>query len=83
MNPRQNARPLPRRTQRERRELSHHRMLDAALTLNPRDALALYGRGLARRLIGDQSAGERDIAAATLLRPTIAEDIAEYGFAAP
>jgi AcrR family transcriptional regulator len=33
MNPRPNARPLPRRTQRERRELSHHRMLDAALTL--------------------------------------------------
>ena len=33
MNPRRNARPLPRRTQRERSELSHHRMLDAALTL--------------------------------------------------
>jgi AcrR family transcriptional regulator len=33
MNPQRNARPLPRRTQRERRELSHHRMLDAALTL--------------------------------------------------
>jgi len=33
MNQQQNARQLPRRTQRERRELSHHRMLDAALTL--------------------------------------------------
>ena len=33
MNPQRNARQLPRRTQRERRELSHHRMLDAALTL--------------------------------------------------
>jgi len=33
MNPQRNVRPLPRRTQRERRELSHHRMLDAALTL--------------------------------------------------
>src|SRR6266403_5658215 len=33
MNPQRNPRPLPRRTQRERRELSHHRMLDAALTL--------------------------------------------------
>jgi len=33
MNPQRNARQLPRRTQRERRELSHHRMLDAALAL--------------------------------------------------
>ena len=33
MNPQRNPRPLPRRTQRERRELSHHRMLNAALTL--------------------------------------------------
>lgn len=33
MNSQTNARPRPRRTQRERRELSHHRMLDAALTL--------------------------------------------------
>src|SRR5258708_20337519 len=33
MNPKRSARLLPRRTQRERRELSHHRMLDAALTL--------------------------------------------------
>ena len=33
MHPQRNQRPLPRRTQRERRELSHHRMLNAALTL--------------------------------------------------
>ena len=33
MNLQRNARTQPRRTQRERRELSHHRMLDAALTL--------------------------------------------------
>lgn len=33
MNQQRNARPHPRRTQRERRELSHHRMLNAALTL--------------------------------------------------
>jgi AcrR family transcriptional regulator len=33
MNQQRNARQLPRRTQRERRELSHHRMLDAALAL--------------------------------------------------
>ena len=33
MNQQQNTRALPRRTQRERRELSHHRMLNAALTL--------------------------------------------------
>ncbi|HYR79679.1 MAG TPA: helix-turn-helix domain-containing protein, partial [Candidatus Dormibacteraeota bacterium] len=32
-NLQRSARPQPRRTQRERRELSHHRMLDAALTL--------------------------------------------------
>jgi len=49
---------------------------DAASMLNPRLANALYGRGIARRKMGDLTGAEADLAAAKAIRPGIAEEFA-------
>ena len=51
----------------------------AALSIDPKLAFALYGRGLARQKKGDQAGGEADIAAARALKSTIADELAKYG----
>lgn len=44
-----------------------------ALKLNPKLALALYGRGLAKQKKGDAAGGEADITAAKAMRTNVAE----------
>lgn len=52
---------------------------DAALRIDPRRALSLYGRGVAKQRKGDASEANADIAAATALKSDIAEQFARYG----
>ena len=52
---------------------------DAALQSDPKNARALYGRGIAKRVVGDSST-EADLAAAKALEPNVADDLAKYGF---
>ncbi len=52
---------------------------DAALRLDPRRALSLYGRGIAKQRKGDTNEANDDIAAATALKADIAEQFARYG----
>jgi tetratricopeptide (TPR) repeat protein len=51
---------------------------DAALAINPGNAYALYGRGLAKLKKADATAGE-DIGAAKAVRGDIAEEFVRYG----
>jgi tetratricopeptide (TPR) repeat protein len=51
----------------------------AALKLQPRSAVALYGRGLAETHKQKTAAAEEDIAAATALAPHIAEEFKKRG----
>jgi tetratricopeptide (TPR) repeat protein len=51
---------------------------DAALRIEPKDAFALYGRGLAKWR-NEDAAGEVDMAAAKALQPDIVEEYARYG----
>ena len=46
---------------------------DAALHLNPKNAHALYGRGIAKRNSGDASGGDADITSAKAIEANIAE----------
>jgi len=46
--------------------------LDNALKISPRNAKALYQRGLAKSAMGDQAGGEADIAAAKAIDPDVA-----------
>ena len=55
------------------------REYEAALKLDPKRALALYGRGLARIGMGDRTGGNADRAAATLLVADIGEQFVLYG----
>ena len=55
----------------------------AALAIEPGAASSLYGRGLAEKLKGDQSAAEADFAAATKLQPDIIEQYAKWGIPPP
>jgi tetratricopeptide (TPR) repeat protein len=50
-----------------------------ALSLNPKMAPALYGRGLAKLKQGDAGGGNADIAAAKALTPNIADEFDRYG----
>lgn len=50
---------------------------DAAIALAPRDAVALYGRGLAAQKLGKD--GSADLAAATALNPGLARFYDDYG----
>jgi hypothetical protein len=52
---------------------------DAAQQANPRYASSLYGRGIAKRLKGDEAGASADIAAAKQISPEIAEDFERYG----
>jgi hypothetical protein len=54
---------------------------NAALSLEPKLAWSLYGRGLDQLRLGNASAGKADIAAATALRPKIAEEAGKFGIA--
>ncbi len=56
---------------------------NAALRIDPKIASSLYGRGLAERMKGDKSASEADIAAATKLRPDVADQFTKWGVPVP
>lgn len=51
-----------------------------ALNRNPKSAMALYGRGVARLRQGD-AGGEADLAAAKALKADVVEEFAKYGIA--
>jgi tetratricopeptide (TPR) repeat protein len=46
---------------------------NAALKMNPRDALALYERGIAKQHQGDDTGGDADIQAAKKIDPHMGE----------
>jgi tetratricopeptide (TPR) repeat protein len=52
---------------------------DATLRILPKDAHALYARGLARQKKGDAAGSAADIAAAKAIRPDIAAELARDG----
>lgn len=52
---------------------------DAALSLSPRNAEALYGRGIAKQKNGDQASGAADVAAAREIDPDVSDAIAKSG----
>ena len=52
---------------------------DASLKIAPRQAAALFGRGVVRRQMGDVSGGDADIAAATAIDGTVARQLARRG----
>ena len=52
---------------------------DLALALDPKHALSLYGRGLAKLRKGDEDSGKRDIDAAKGYDPKIADTFSQYG----
>jgi len=49
------------------------------LGINPRRSISLYGRALAERMQGDSTASAADIAAATAIRPAVADEFAQWG----
>ncbi|HEY3951484.1 tetratricopeptide repeat protein [Phenylobacterium sp.] len=53
----------------------------AIIKLQPRDAVALYGRGLAELKKGDRSTGDADLAAATAIAPAVANQFRRMGLA--
>ena len=52
---------------------------DAVLSIDPKQASSLYGRGIAKLRSGNKAGSDSDIAAAKVLNPTIAEDFVSYG----
>ena len=52
---------------------------DASLGLGPKDAWALYGRGVDEKRLGRTAAAETDIAAASAIWPAIGEAFAKHG----
>jgi hypothetical protein len=50
-----------------------------ALTIEPKLAASLYGRGFAKLKKGDTVQGNADIAAAKTIQSNIAENLAPYG----
>jgi len=54
---------------------------DQVVSLEPRAAWPLYGRGLAKLKTGLSNQGKADIAAATVIDPKIANEAAKYGLA--
>ena len=52
---------------------------DAALRIDSKKAISLYGRGMAKRLNGDTAGGDADIAAAKAIRPTVADEMTQFG----
>jgi transglutaminase-like putative cysteine protease len=49
------------------------------LRANPSNPYSLFGRGMAKRMIGDSSGGDADIAAARAIRANIADEMAKLG----
>jgi tetratricopeptide (TPR) repeat protein len=56
---------------------------NAALSINPKNAAALYGRGIAKLRKADTVTGNADITAATKIRANVAEEFAPYGVTPP
>ena len=54
---------------------------EAALKVAPRQASALFGRGVVRRQMGDVSGGDADIAAAIAIDAAVAGQLARRGVA--
>jgi len=52
---------------------------DAALKKEPKLASSLYGRGIDKLRMGNKAGGEADMAAASTLRPDIADQMRVYG----
>lgn len=50
-----------------------------AIGIQPNLASSLFGRGIARKRLGNAASGKADIAAATLIDPQIADTYASYG----
>ncbi len=50
---------------------------NAALALNPSKASSLYGRGIARQILGD-AAADADLAAAKAMQPGIDEQFSKW-----
>ena len=50
-----------------------------AIGMQPNLASSLFGRGIARKRLGNAASGKADIAAATLIDPQIADTYASYG----
>jgi tetratricopeptide (TPR) repeat protein/predicted aspartyl protease len=55
----------------------------AAIRAQPRDAVALYGRGLAELKKGDKAASDADFAAAVAIAPAVANSFRRMGLAPP
>jgi tetratricopeptide (TPR) repeat protein len=51
---------------------------NAALTLAPKTASALFGRGMARKVKGDSAGAEVDFAAAKAVQPNIADELRNF-----
>ena len=56
---------------------------DAKLQAAPKDAFALYGRGMAKWFRDDEAGANADIAAAKQISSGIAKDFERYGVPAP
>lgn len=52
---------------------------DTALSLSPWQPVALYGRGIAKRRMGDIASGDADMAAAKAIQPDVAQRFKGYG----
>jgi hypothetical protein len=52
---------------------------DQALGIDPRLASALYGRGLAKRRLGDRTGGDADVAAALRIDGSVANQFVRFG----
>lgn len=52
---------------------------DAALRINPGNPYSLFGRGFAKRMKGNLSGGDADIAAAKAMKSDIADEMAKLG----
>ena len=51
---------------------------DAALSIEPRMAVALYGRAVTKRRKGDVGGSDADFAAAKTIRPNVADYMRRY-----
>jgi tetratricopeptide (TPR) repeat protein len=54
---------------------------DASVKSDPKNAFALYGRGLAKQRQGNRAQGEADISAAATINPKVAEYFDRHGIA--
>jgi len=52
---------------------------DAVIRIEPKNAAAVFGRGMAKLKKNDKAGGEADVAAAKAIKPDIAEEFARFG----